>query len=53
MDILNGTVVQLHHEGIRSMDDLIDFYNDSLWQAGNNLHRPSGVVKLFVFGAKS
>ena len=53
MVIPNATLVQLHHEGISSVDDLVDFDKDSLGKTAKNLRRPGGGFKPFVFGYQS
>ena len=53
MAIPNETRTQLSVEGIKTVDDLLDFDKDSLDQVANNLRRPGGGASPFVFGAKS
>ena len=68
MAIPHDTVVQLGHEGMRTVGDLVDFDKDSLAQIASNLRRPGGRIPdptpgavagatiptpPFVFGAKS
>ena len=53
MAIPSATRTQLSVEGIKTVNDLLDFDKDSLDQVANNLRRPGGGASPFVFGAKS
>jgi predicted RecB family nuclease len=68
MGIPHATVMQLRNEGITTVDNLIDFDNNTVEQIAANLRRPAGRVPYpnpraadgttvptppFVFGAKS
>ena len=53
MGIPAATVTQMADEGIRSVDDLLDFDKDTIDQMANNLRRPPGGVNAFAFGARS
>ena len=68
MAIPNATRIQLQQEGIDTIEDFLDFEDDSLKQIAENLRRPGGRVPNpdpnadtgdmiptppFVFGAKS
>jgi len=44
MGIPNQTVVQIHQEGIDTVDDLVDFDKDTIEQIAANLRRPAGRV---------
>ena len=44
MAIPTATVAQLGNEGITTVDDLIDFDEDSLKQIAENLRRPGGRI---------
>jgi hypothetical protein len=37
--------LQLHNEGISTVDDLNDFHKDALQQVANNLRQPGGRVQ--------
>ena len=49
MAIPNATRTQLSVEGIKTVNDLLDFDKDSLDQVANNLRRPGGGASPFVF----
>ena len=68
MAIPHATVLQLRHEGITSVADLVDFDKTSISQIADNLRRPGGRIPdpmpgapegatiptpPFIFGAKS
>ena len=68
MAIPHATVVELQHEGIVTVSDLVDFDKESLKQVADNLCRPGGRIPdptpgaaqgatipkpPFVFGSKS
>ena len=45
---------KLSHLGLEQlMDDLVNFYKDTLWQSSNNLRRPGKGVNPFVSKTKS
>ena len=51
-EIPNVTVVQIQHQGISSVDNMVEFYKDFIGQSAINLRRTGGRVNIFLLGEK-